>query len=69
VPVLPDDTPESLRDRVLAVEHRLLPAVVLAAARAGKPVRLTPAGAAFHVTGAPGGVAVRDPAMSRKDHG
>ena len=48
VPVLPDDTPESLRDRVLAVEHRLLPAVVLAAAQAGKPVRLTPAGLAFH---------------------
>lgn len=51
VPVLPDDTPESLRDRVLAVEHRLLPAVVLAAARAGKPVRLTPAGLAFHAAG------------------
>jgi methionyl-tRNA formyltransferase len=49
VPVLPDDTPESLRDRVLAVEHRLLPAVVLAAARAGRPVRLTPDGAAFRV--------------------
>jgi folate-dependent phosphoribosylglycinamide formyltransferase PurN len=48
VPVLPDDTPESLRDRVLAAEHRLLPAVVLAAARAGRPVRLTPAGTAFH---------------------
>lgn len=42
VPVAPDDTPESLRERVLAVEHRLLPAVVLAAARHGKPVRLVP---------------------------
>jgi phosphoribosylglycinamide formyltransferase 1 len=56
VPVLPDDTPESLRDRVLAVEHRLLPAVVLAAARAGRPVRLTPDGAAFSV-GASAGIA------------
>jgi phosphoribosylglycinamide formyltransferase-1 len=40
VPVLPDDTPESLAARVLAVEHRLLPAVVLAAADAGRPVSL-----------------------------
>jgi phosphoribosylglycinamide formyltransferase 1 len=38
VPVLPGDTAESLAARVLAVEHRLLPAAVLAAARAGKPV-------------------------------
>jgi phosphoribosylglycinamide formyltransferase-1 len=28
VPVLPDDTPERLRDRVLAVEHELLPAAI-----------------------------------------
>jgi len=28
VPVLPGDTPETLRERVQAVEHRLLPAVV-----------------------------------------
>jgi formyltetrahydrofolate-dependent phosphoribosylglycinamide formyltransferase len=41
VPVLPGDTPESLRDRVLEVEHELLPQVVLAAARAGRPVRVT----------------------------
>jgi formyltetrahydrofolate-dependent phosphoribosylglycinamide formyltransferase len=47
VPVLREDTPVSLRDRVLAVEHQLLPAVVLAAGRAGRPVRLTPDGAAF----------------------
>jgi formyltetrahydrofolate-dependent phosphoribosylglycinamide formyltransferase len=40
VPVLPDDTPERLAERVLAAEHRLLPAVVLAAARAGHPVPL-----------------------------
>ncbi len=49
VPVLAGDTPDSLAARVLEVEHRLLPAVVLAAARAGRPVPLTdtvpPAGA------------------------
>ncbi|HLB54008.1 MAG TPA: phosphoribosylglycinamide formyltransferase [Gemmatimonadales bacterium] len=38
VPVEPDDTPESLAARVLEVEHRLLPAAVLAAAREGRPV-------------------------------
>lgn len=43
VPVLPDDTPERLGARVLDVEHQLLPAVVLAAARAGHPVPLEPA--------------------------
>jgi len=40
VPVLPDDTPERLAARVLEEEHRLLPEVVLAAARAGRPVPL-----------------------------
>jgi phosphoribosylglycinamide formyltransferase 1 len=40
VPVLPGDTPEELAARVLAAEHRLLPAVVLAAAAAGRPVPL-----------------------------
>jgi phosphoribosylglycinamide formyltransferase-1 len=40
VPVLPGDTAEQLGERVLQVEHRLLPAVVLAAARAGRPVKL-----------------------------
>lgn len=40
VPVLPGDTPESLAARVLKAEHRLLPAVVRAAARAGHPVAL-----------------------------
>jgi phosphoribosylglycinamide formyltransferase-1 len=40
VPVLPGDTPELLAQRVLEVEHRLLPAVVLAAAEAGGPVAL-----------------------------
>jgi phosphoribosylglycinamide formyltransferase-1 len=37
VPVLPDDTPDRLAARVLEVEHRLLPAAVLAAAAAGRP--------------------------------
>ena len=40
VPVVPGDTPETLAARVLGVEHRLLPAVVLAAAAAGHPVPL-----------------------------
>ena len=47
VAVEPDDTPETLRDRVLAVEHQLLPAVVLDAARAGKPVPVWPEAGAF----------------------
>lgn len=40
VPVLDGDTPESLAARVLEAEHRLLPAVVLKAAEAGRPVPL-----------------------------
>ena len=40
VPVLPGDTAETLAARGLVVEHRLLPAVVLAAAAAGRPVAL-----------------------------
>jgi phosphoribosylglycinamide formyltransferase 1 len=40
VPVLAGDTPDTLAARVLAVEHRILPAVVLAAADAGHPVPL-----------------------------
>jgi formyltetrahydrofolate-dependent phosphoribosylglycinamide formyltransferase len=40
VAVQPDDTPERLAERVLEAEHRLLPAVVLAAAAAGRPVPL-----------------------------
>jgi folate-dependent phosphoribosylglycinamide formyltransferase PurN len=47
VPVAPDDTPESLQQRVLAVEHQLLPAVVMAAARAGQVVRVFPKGIGF----------------------
>jgi folate-dependent phosphoribosylglycinamide formyltransferase PurN len=38
VPVLPGDTADTLAARVLEVEHRLLPAAVLAAAAAGRPV-------------------------------
>lgn len=41
VPVHADDTPDTLAARVLVVEHQLLPAVVLAAGRAGRVVRLT----------------------------
>lgn len=40
VPVLPGDTAEQLAARVLRVEHHLLPAVVLRAAEAGRPVPL-----------------------------
>jgi phosphoribosylglycinamide formyltransferase 1 len=53
VPVLPDDTPDSLGERVLAVEHQLLPAVVTALAQLGvpeRPVRLFAKGSTF-VTG------------------
>jgi phosphoribosylglycinamide formyltransferase 1 len=38
VPVLPGDDPQRLATRVLEAEHRLLPAAVLAAAAAGRPV-------------------------------
>lgn len=44
VPVLPGDTTDRLAARVLEVEHRLLPAAVLAAAAAGRPVPLTEPG-------------------------
>ena len=56
VPVRADDTPDSLAARVLEVEHRLLPAVVLALARLGvpeRPVRLVPDGSAFVVADHP----------------
>ncbi len=43
VPVRPGDTADTLAARVLAEEHRLLPAVVLAAARAGRLAPLVPA--------------------------
>lgn len=50
VPVRPGDTPETLAARVLEVEHRLLPLVVLELARRGvpgEPVRLSAVGSAF----------------------
>lgn len=53
VPVHAGDTQQSLSARVLAAEHRLLPAVVSELARLGvprRPVRLFAAGAAF-ITG------------------
>ena len=40
VAVLAGDTPETLAARVLEAEHKLLPAVVVAASRAGRPVPL-----------------------------
>ena len=50
VPVRADDTPDSLAARVLEVEHRLLPLVVVELGRRGVPpvpVRLFPDGSAF----------------------
>jgi phosphoribosylglycinamide formyltransferase-1 len=47
VPVAAGDTEEDLQKRVLEVEHQLLPAVVLAAARSGGVMRLLPAGSSF----------------------
>jgi phosphoribosylglycinamide formyltransferase 1 len=44
VPVLPGDTAERLAARVLEAEHRLLPAAILAAAVAGRPVPLGESG-------------------------
>jgi formyltetrahydrofolate-dependent phosphoribosylglycinamide formyltransferase len=44
VPVLPGDTPDRLAQRVLELEHQLLAAVVLAAARAGRAVPLESGG-------------------------
>ena len=41
VPVLPGDDADSLAARVLEVEHRLLPAAVLAAAAAGRAVPIS----------------------------
>lgn len=40
VPVLPDDSVDSLAARVLRAEHALLPAVVLKAAQVGHPIPL-----------------------------
>lgn len=51
VPVAPNDTEEELQKRVLEVEHQLLPAVVLAAARSGGVERLLPNGRSFRAVG------------------
>lgn len=68
VPVLPGDTPELLAQRVLEVEHQLLPAVVLAAARAGLPVVLDQSQVTSHESRAPDlvdpGLATRDSRLS-----
>jgi len=56
VPVRPHDTPETLAARVLEVEHRLLPQVVLELARLGvpeEPVRLVQSGSGFVVRDQP----------------
>jgi formyltetrahydrofolate-dependent phosphoribosylglycinamide formyltransferase len=57
VPIAPEDSPESLATRVLEVEHQLLPAVVLAAARAGHVVRLVPGAHGFEADADPAPVA------------
>ena len=53
VPVREGDTPERLAARVLEAEHRLLPAAVLAAARAGRPVALEESGVRGQESGTP----------------
>jgi len=70
VPIQRDDTPASLAERVLAVEHQLLPAVVLAAARAGRVVRLVPREPGFGM--APPGVVdliVAAPSTEKREAG
>jgi folate-dependent phosphoribosylglycinamide formyltransferase PurN len=49
VPVRPDDTVDSLQQRVLVVEHALLPAVVIAAAKAQSVSQVFPDGDMFRV--------------------
>ena len=49
VPVRPDDTVDTLQQRVLAVEHALLPTVVLAAAKAQSVSQVFPDGGMFRV--------------------
>jgi formyltetrahydrofolate-dependent phosphoribosylglycinamide formyltransferase len=64
VPVREDDTAERLAARVLEAEHRLLPAAVLAAARAGRPVALHESGVGSQESGTP----VEGPGSSLRDH-
>ncbi len=61
VPVATDDTPETLQRRVLAVEHQLLRAVVLAAAHSGSVISLKPSELGFQTCaeGTPIGDALR----------
>jgi phosphoribosylglycinamide formyltransferase-1 len=59
VPVAPDDTAETLQERVLAIEHQLLPAVVLNAAIAGGVTRLLANGDSFQSSSG-GGVTLSD---------
>jgi phosphoribosylglycinamide formyltransferase 1 len=54
VPVLADDTPETLAARVLAVEHRILPLAVEALARGTVPPADTSQPLAFDLVDAPG---------------
>ncbi len=49
VPVAPNDTVDTLQKRVLAVEHQLLPAVVLAVAKAGGIAGCFPNGETFRI--------------------
>jgi len=49
VPVRPNDTVDSLQKRVLAVEHALLPTVVLAAAKTKNVSQVFPGGGMFRV--------------------
>jgi phosphoribosylglycinamide formyltransferase-1 len=63
VPVREDDTPDRLAARVLEAEHRLLPAAVLAAARAGRPVPLHELGVGSQESGTPAG----NPGSSPRD--
>jgi phosphoribosylglycinamide formyltransferase 1 len=55
VPIREDDTAERLAARVLEAEHRLLPAAVLAAARAGRPVSFHESGVGSQESGTPTG--------------
>lgn len=64
VPVLPGDTADRLARRVLDVEHRLLPAVVLAAARAGRPVVLNQSQVTNHESRAEGSI---EPGLATRD--
>jgi len=69
VPVRPDDTPDSLAARVLEVEHRLLPLVVIGLARLGlpeKPVRLDADGSGFRIADEPA-VTLRKATEGRND--